>query len=77
MEASTTVQLPISVSTSPRMRRISSPMFSTLKSEMPRWLRRSSASASFCAVGDPPRVRHLEDVGVDGVRAREVLLERW
>ena len=52
IEASTTCQLAMSLSTSLRTRRISSPMFSTLKSEMPRWLRRRSASASFCAVGE-------------------------
>ena len=46
MEARTTCQLAMSSSTSLRMRSISSPMFSTLKSEIPRWLRRRSASTS-------------------------------
>ena len=42
-------QLTISLSISLRTRRISWPMFSILKSEIPRWLRRMRASASFCA----------------------------
>ena len=64
IEASTMFQFAISLSTSLRTRTISSPMFSTLKSEIPRWLRRTSASASFFAVVEPvgvglerPRVR--------------------
>ena len=49
IEARTMFQLTISLSISLRTRRISWPMFSILKSVIPRWLRRMRASASFCA----------------------------
>ena len=73
IEASTMFQLTISLSISLRTRRISWPMFSILKSVIPRWLRRMQG------LGLLLRVAHLlgvglEGPGVDGVRAHEVLL---